>query len=44
MLIAWTLLELCPFELRNLQKYTTESAFQRNSSETTEQNFMNLGR
>ena len=43
-LIAWILLELCPFELRNFPKFTTEAACQRNSSETTEQNFMKLGR
>ncbi|CAC9592508.1 hypothetical protein [uncultured Gammaproteobacteria bacterium] len=39
--ILW---ELCPFELRNFPKFTTEAACQRNSSETTEQNFMKLGR
>jgi hypothetical protein len=32
--------ELCPFELRNVSIFTTEAACQRNSSETTEQNFM----
>jgi hypothetical protein len=36
--------ELCPFELRNFPKFTTEAVCQRNSSETTEQNFMKLGR
>ena len=41
--IAWILWELCPFELRNFPKFTTEAACQRNSSETTEQNFMKLG-
>jgi hypothetical protein len=35
-------LELCPFELKNFPKYTSEAACQRNSSETTEQNFINL--
>jgi hypothetical protein len=39
--ILW---ELCLFELRNFSKFTTEAACQHNSSETTEQNFMNLGR
>jgi hypothetical protein len=43
-LISWILWELCPFELRNFPKFTTEAACQRNSSETTEQNFMKLGR
>jgi hypothetical protein len=43
-LIVWILWELCPFELRIFTKFTTEAAFQRNSSETTEQNFMKLGR
>ena len=43
-LIGWILWELCPFELRNFPKFTTEAACQRNSSETTEQNFMKLGR
>ena len=43
-LIAWILWELCPFELRNFPKCTTEAACQRNSSETTEQNFMKLSR
>ena len=43
-LIAWILLELCPFEHRNFPKYTSEAACQHNSSETTEQNFMKLGR
>ena len=43
-LIAWILWELCPFELRNFPKFTTEVACRRNSSETTEQNFMKLGR
>jgi hypothetical protein len=36
--------ELCTFELRNFQKFTTEAACQHNSSETTEQSFMKLGR
>jgi hypothetical protein len=31
-------------KLRNFLKFTTEAACQRNSSETTEQNFMKLGR
>jgi hypothetical protein len=43
-LIAWILWELCPFELKNFPKFTTEAACQRNSSKTTEQNFMKLGR
>jgi hypothetical protein len=43
-LIAWILWELCPFELRNFPKFTTEAACQCNSSETTKQNFMKLGR
>jgi hypothetical protein len=43
-LIAWIVWELCPFELRNFPKFTTEAACQCNSSETTEQNFMKLGR
>jgi hypothetical protein len=43
-LIYWTLWEICPFELRNFPKFTTEAACQCNSSETTEQNFMKLGR
>jgi hypothetical protein len=43
-LISWILWELCPFELRNFPKFTTEAACQRSSSETTEQNFMKLGR
>ena len=43
-LIFWILLELCPFELRNFPKFTTEAACQCNSSETNEQNFMKLGR
>jgi hypothetical protein len=43
-LISWILWELCPFQLRNFPKFTTEAACQRNSSETTEQNFMKLGR
>jgi hypothetical protein len=43
-LISWILWELCPFELRNFPKFTTEAACQHNSSETTEQNFMKLGR
>jgi hypothetical protein len=43
-LITWILWELCPFELRNFPKFTTEAACQRNSSETTEQNFMKLCR
>jgi hypothetical protein len=38
--IAWILWELCPFELRNFPKFTTEAACQHNSSETTKQNFM----
>jgi hypothetical protein len=37
------LLSLCS-ELRNFLKFTTEAASQRNSSETTEQNFTKLGR
>jgi hypothetical protein len=36
--------KICPFELKNFPKYTSEAACQRNSSETTEQNFMKLGR
>ena len=43
-LISWILSELCPFEHRNFPKFTTEAACQCNSSETTEQNFMKLGR
>ena len=43
-LISWILWELCPFELRNVPKYTSEAACQRNSSETTKQNVMKLGR
>jgi hypothetical protein len=43
-LIAWILWELCPFELRNFPKFTTEAVCQHNSSETTEQNFMKLSR
>ena len=43
-LIAWIVWELCPFELKKFPKYTTEAACQGNSSETTEQNFMKLGR
>jgi hypothetical protein len=43
-LIARILWELCSFELRNFPKFTTEAACQRNSSETTKQNFMKLGR
>ena len=43
-LIPWILWELCPFELSKFPKYTSEAACQRNSSETTEQNFMKLGR
>jgi hypothetical protein len=35
---------LCPFELRNIPKFTTEAACQCISSETTEQNFMKLGK
>jgi hypothetical protein len=35
-LIAWIFWELCPFELRNFPKFTTEAACQGNSSETTE--------
>ena len=38
MLISWIMWELCPFELRNFPKFTTEAACRRNSSETTEQN------
>ena len=34
-LIACILWELCPFELRNFPKFTTEAACQHNSSETT---------
>ena len=41
-LIAWILWELCPFEVRNFPKFTTEAACQGNSTETTEQNFMKL--
>jgi hypothetical protein len=37
-LISWILWELCPFELRNFPKFSTEAACQCNSSETTEQN------
>jgi hypothetical protein len=44
MFISWILWELCPFELRHFPKFITEAACQRNSSETTEQNFMKLGR
>jgi hypothetical protein len=36
--------ELCPFELKTFPKYTFEAACQHNSSETTEQNFIELGR
>jgi hypothetical protein len=43
-LITWILWELCPFELNNFPKYTSEAACQRNSSETTKQNFLKLGR
>jgi hypothetical protein len=43
-LIPQILWELCPFELKNFPKYTSEAACQRNSSETTKQNFMKLGR
>ena len=43
-LISWILWELCPFELTNFPKFTTEAACQHNSSETIEQNFMKLGR
>jgi hypothetical protein len=43
-LISWILWELCPFEIRKFPKFTTEAACQHNSSETTEQNFMKLGR
>ena len=43
-LISWILWELCPFELKYFPKYTTEAACQSNFSETTEQNFMKLGR
>jgi hypothetical protein len=35
---------LIPFELKKFPKYTSEAACQCNSSETTEQNFMKLGR
>ena len=38
-LIARILWELCPFELINFPKYTSEASCQHNSSETTEQNF-----
>jgi hypothetical protein len=34
--------ELCPFELKNFPKYTSEAAYQHNTSETTEHNFMKL--
>jgi hypothetical protein len=43
-LIVWILWELCPLELRNFPKFTTEAACQRNSSETTKQIFMKLDR
>jgi hypothetical protein len=43
-LISWILWELCPFELKIFPKYTTEAACQGNSSESTEQNFIKLGR
>ena len=43
-LISWILWELYFFEIRNFPKFTTEAACQRNSSETTEQNFLKLGR
>jgi hypothetical protein len=43
-LIAGIMWGLCPFEIRNFPKYTSEAACQHNSSETTEQNFMKLGR
>ena len=43
-LFAWIVWELCPFKLRNFPKYTSEAACQHNCSETTEQNFMKLGR
>jgi hypothetical protein len=39
-LILYILWELCPFELKNFPKYTSEAACQCNSSETTKQNFM----
>ena len=42
--ITWILWELCPFELKNFPKFTTEAACRHNSSKTTEQNFMKLGR
>jgi hypothetical protein len=32
--------ELCPFELKNFPKFTTEAACQRDSSETTEQKIL----
>jgi hypothetical protein len=44
MLIPKTLWELCHFEFKKFPKYTSEAPCQRNSSETTEQNFMNLDR
>jgi hypothetical protein len=34
--------ELCPFELKKFQKHTSEAVFQRNASETAEQNLWNL--
>ena len=43
-LIPYILWELCPFELKKFPKYTSEAACQCNSSETTEHNFMKLGR
>ena len=43
-LIACILWELCPLELKNFPKYTTEATCQGNSSETTVHNFMKLGR
>jgi hypothetical protein len=43
-MIPYILWEICPFELRKFPKYTSEAALQRNSIETTEQNFMKLGR
>jgi hypothetical protein len=43
-LIAWILWELYPYDRINFPKFTTEADFQRNSSETTEHNFMKLRR
>jgi hypothetical protein len=39
-LIVWIVWELCPFELKNFPKYTSEATCQRNSSETTKHNFI----